>query len=185
MQEYLAIASVPVQSWGGLFTPEEALRTGTIFQDLNKPFFAASDSRPADPSLSGAASADPASPIHQYHTGTSEQPAPDHTVPPEQQRPEHTVPLEQPARERMLLKIQETGFVLDDLRLYLDTHSDDRQGTALLKDKLREQKELLRKYALQFCPLTPGCAAGICEKEPAPDCWCWQKGPMPWEGACV
>lgn len=37
----LAIASVPCQTWGTTYQPEEALRIGTIFEDLNKPFFAA------------------------------------------------------------------------------------------------------------------------------------------------
>lgn len=42
MQEYhLAIASVPIQQWGPLFQDQEALKTGTIFKELEKPFFAA------------------------------------------------------------------------------------------------------------------------------------------------
>lgn len=42
MQEvHLAIASVPIQQWGPLIQDQEALQTGTIFKDLNKPFFAA------------------------------------------------------------------------------------------------------------------------------------------------
>ena len=38
---HLAIASVPVQSWGELYDQETALKTGTIFKDLDLPFFAA------------------------------------------------------------------------------------------------------------------------------------------------
>ena len=38
--QHLAVPSVPVQSWGLLYGKEEALRAGTIFQDLNLPFFA-------------------------------------------------------------------------------------------------------------------------------------------------
>lgn len=40
-EEHLAIASVPVQKWGPVFEDCEALKIGTIFQDLNKPFYAA------------------------------------------------------------------------------------------------------------------------------------------------
>ncbi len=40
-EEHLAIASIPVQSWGAVFEDQEALKIGTIFQDLNKPFYAA------------------------------------------------------------------------------------------------------------------------------------------------
>lgn len=40
--QHLAIASVPVQSWSGeLYEHAQALRIGTIFPELNMPFFAA------------------------------------------------------------------------------------------------------------------------------------------------
>ncbi|NLL77374.1 MAG: spore coat associated protein CotJA [Clostridiales bacterium] len=39
-ENHLAIANVPIQQWGELYTPEEALNAGTVFQDLNMPFFA-------------------------------------------------------------------------------------------------------------------------------------------------
>ena len=37
----LAIASVPVQSWGELYGLEEGFRRGTIFPELDMPFYAA------------------------------------------------------------------------------------------------------------------------------------------------
>ena len=149
MQENLAIASVPMQEWGALYGAEEALRVGTIFQDLNKPFFAApSDGTDGCSCGCGA--------------GKAAQ-----------------------ERERMMAKIQETSFALDDVRLYLDTHPDDRQGLAFFKKVLAERKTLLLAYAQQFYPLTVDCIADLYEKNPASDCYCWQKGPMPWEGACV
>ena len=40
-KEHLAIASVPVQSWGELYNQDDALKTGTIFKELDLPFFAA------------------------------------------------------------------------------------------------------------------------------------------------
>ena len=46
--QHLAVPSVPVQSWGLLYGKEEALRAGTIFQDLNLPFFAAEEAGRAD-----------------------------------------------------------------------------------------------------------------------------------------
>ncbi len=36
---HLAIASVPVQSWGEVYDQNEALKTGTVFKDLDMPFF--------------------------------------------------------------------------------------------------------------------------------------------------
>ena len=91
-KEHLAMASVPVQQWGPLYDKEEALRRGTIFQELNLPFFAASDLEQGikqESTLSGKA---------------------------------------QGEQERMLLEIQQISFVLDDLRLYLDTHPQDPDG---------------------------------------------------------
>ena len=38
---HLAVASVPVQSWGELYDQDAALKTGTVFKDLDLPFFAA------------------------------------------------------------------------------------------------------------------------------------------------
>ena len=37
---HLAISNVPIQQWGELYSQEEALNIGTIFHDLNMPFFA-------------------------------------------------------------------------------------------------------------------------------------------------
>lgn len=41
MSDNLAIVNVPIQKWGQLYNEEEALNIGTIFHDLNMPFFAA------------------------------------------------------------------------------------------------------------------------------------------------
>ena len=38
---HLAVASVRSQSWGELYDQDAALKTGTIFKDLDLPFFAA------------------------------------------------------------------------------------------------------------------------------------------------
>ena len=43
--EHLAIASVPVQSQGELYNQDDALKTGTIFKELDLPFFAAEQIR--------------------------------------------------------------------------------------------------------------------------------------------
>lgn len=149
MQENLAIAFVPVQDWGALYEAEKALCVGTVFQDLNKPFFAAADEG-----------------TDNYHCDSAES-------------------SQQQERERMMARIQATSFVLDDVRLYLDTHPDDRQGLTLLNETLAERKKLLLAYTERFYPLTVDSMADFYEKDPAPECYCWQKGPMPWEGACV
>lgn len=37
---YLAIATVPMQSWEQPYDPQTALKNGTIFPSLNLPFYA-------------------------------------------------------------------------------------------------------------------------------------------------
>ena len=48
---HLAVATVPVQSWGELYDQDAALKTGTIFKDLDLPFFAADQITGTLPSL--------------------------------------------------------------------------------------------------------------------------------------
>lgn len=40
-------------------------------------------------------------------------------------------------QENLLLQIQKVTFVVDDVRLYLDTHPKDVQGLALLKKMIK------------------------------------------------
>lgn len=190
MQEHLAIASVPVQSWGECYEPEAALRVGTIFHDLDKPFFAALTDGQAHCCSSrtdGQACAGSAPEDGQICAGSVPENGKACTggTPESGQTNDQTASPEQQERERMLLKIQESSFVLDDLRLYLDTHPEDGQGLAAFKERLAERKTLLRTFAQRFYPLTPDCMADIYESMPAMECYCWQKGPIPWEGACV
>lgn len=148
LQEHLAIASVPPQQWGELYEQAEALRTGTIFKELDLPFFAAKSQE-----ITG-----------KINPACSQ---------------------EDRDRELLLLQIQQISFVLDDVRLYLDTHPQDQQGVAFLKKFLPERKNLLKEFAKKYYPLTWDCMLERYEAEPDTSCYCWEKGPVPWEGACV
>ena len=110
-KEHLAMASVPVQQWGPLYDKEEALRRGTIFQELNLPCFAAAD-------------------------------------------------LEQ------------------------DTHPQDLNGLQMVKQMAQERRELLGRFAGKCYPLTFDCMADLYGESPDTDCYCWEKGPVPWEAVC-
>lgn len=147
-KEYLAIASVPMQNWGTLYNKDEALKAGTIFRDLDLPFFAAEHiSAPEDSDASKCP--------------------------------------EQNEREELMCEIQKISFILDDLRLYLDTHPDDVQGLAELKKALAQRKQLTARFAVHYYPLTPDCMEEVYKQQPESNCFCWQEGPKPWEGACV
>lgn len=143
--ERLAIATVPVQPWGPLYDEEEALCQGTVFPQLNMPFYAAED---AD--------------FCRCHEA----------------RPLSET---QARREELMKKINSLSFFLDDLSLFLDTHPQDLQGLALYKEKKVLRQSLLCDFAKEFYPLTKD-SIWDCDKN---ENFCWQCGPMPWEGGCV
>lgn len=148
----LAIAYIPIQKWGELYNEEEALNIGTIFHDLNKPFFAAE-------AVTGSKS-----PIA-LETGS--------------QAKSKT----QSEREELMTKIIQIGFFLDDLTLYLDTHDNDIQAIQLYNGKAKEYAELRKEFAQKYYPLSKLCIPYCINDNETT--FCWQEGPMPWEGACV
>lgn len=140
-ETHLAIASVPVQEWSSILSEQEALSVGTIFPELDKPFYCGEKGKSVKRDLS--------------------------------------------PREKMMQEIQEVSFVLDDLRLYMDTHPHDTKALEVMKNKLKKRKELIKNFALQFYPLTMDCMADVYEGYPDSECYCWGEGPIPWEGACI
>ena len=86
--------------------------------------------------------------------------------------------------ETMLRQIQQTGFVLDDLRLYMDIHPEDQTGLSMLKTMLKRKRQLMKEFALEFYPLVEVCMDVIYEKNPDSECYCWPEGKIPWEGVC-
>lgn len=74
------------------------------------------------------------------------------------------------------------SFALNDLTLYLDTHPDCPNATALFYELLEMRLELLSAFAGKFYPLTQtSMITGNYDKEH----YGWSEGPMPWEGACI
>lgn len=185
IQNHLAIVSVPIQKWTAVYGQEQALKTGTIFPELDKPFFAAHKS----------ASSGNLSLKEQSFVVKSPQPAQNisslldavHLSYKNGETFAHNVcdAEKQKMREALLTQIQEVSFVLDDIRLYLDTHPEDENGLSLFKSYLAKRRELVSEFSKAFYPLTMDCMAGLYENNPQSSCYCWQKGPMPWEGACV
>ncbi len=86
--------------------------------------------------------------------------------------------------QAMLLKIQKIGFMLDDLRLYLDTHPQDKEALKMFKENLAKKTSLMREFALQYYPLAEVCMGVIYKENPESECYCWPEGKIPWEGAC-
>lgn len=148
--KHLAIASVPLQNWEEPYPEEEAFLRGTIFHELDKPFFAA---------------------------GTLMEKKADSRRPSVLQG---ISPMDA-EKEQLLLEIMQTGFYLDDLTLYLDTHEQDERAMERYREKQAALAEMKQQFAQRFYPLSRGELCG-CQ---ASGKFCWQQGPMPWEGVCM
>lgn len=49
-----------------------------------------------------------------------------------------------------MLEVQKVSFMMDDLRLYLDTHPEDQDALAVFRDAVRQRKQTLSEFAEQF-----------------------------------
>ncbi len=78
------------------------------------------------------------------------------------------------SREELMKKIQETGFALYDLTLFLDTHPNNRLALDYFTDVQKRHTELNAQYEMMFGPLT----AFDTNTENG---WTWTNAPWPWE----
>ena len=76
-------------------------------------------------------------------------------------------------RNTMLKQISETSFLLDDMRLYLDTHQNDAEAFALFKQYAAMEKAAVAAYESKYGPLMKSSAA-------AGDRYRWLQDPWPW-----
>lgn len=74
----------------------------------------------------------------------------------------------------MLKCITETGFALDDARLFLDTHPHEEKAMEYYEKLRVTKKRLTQEYAEMFSPLLPDDVSK-CEK------FMWAEGPWPWQ----
>ena len=77
-------------------------------------------------------------------------------------------------RTRLLDKISKHKFVLGDLKLYLDTHENDKQALRMYEKYQKQCEQWIAEYEKTYGPLT----AGLTNKT---DRWNWIDGPWPWE----
>lgn len=77
-------------------------------------------------------------------------------------------------REQLLRKIMEYKFFVNDLTLYLDTHSNDRKALALHNEYVEKLNEVTKEFEKMYGPLT---VETVMESwEWARDLWPWQRG---------
>lgn len=74
----------------------------------------------------------------------------------------------------LLKTVYETGFALDDVALYLDTHPTDPAAMNFYHQISNANREAVQKYEMTYGPLMYN---GV-----KTDYWSWLNGPWPWEG---
>ena len=79
-----------------------------------------------------------------------------------------------PCRQELLQKVYETGFALDDILLYLDTHPTDPDAMNYYRCMQQANQDAVRAYTQAFGPLQ--------FDQVDEDHWTWIKSPWPWEG---
>ena len=78
---------------------------------------------------------------------------------------------------KMFKYLTELSFVMDDLRLYLDTHPCDQEALCYFKKVQEAREEVLKAYTEAFGPIYSYMVD-------ADNYWCWVNDPWPWEGVC-
>ncbi len=78
----------------------------------------------------------------------------------------------------LIIAISKVSFVLDDLRLFLDTHPEDEEAIKHYNECSKKRRELVSEYTRTFGPLMFYCPNDNASR------WMWIDGPMPWEGVC-
>lgn len=74
----------------------------------------------------------------------------------------------------LLKRVYETGFALDDVGLYLDTHPADRDAMNYYRYAQKLNQEAIRAYEEVHGPLMMNRVTA--------DKWNWIQDPWPWEG---
>ena len=77
-------------------------------------------------------------------------------------------------RSALLQKMNETSFLLDDLRLYLDTHPDDAQALEFYHKHLAMRQQAMEEYSKQYGTL-------VRTQPHSTEHWDWVDNPWPWE----
>ncbi|MBR4950044.1 MAG: spore coat protein CotJB [Clostridia bacterium] len=77
-------------------------------------------------------------------------------------------------REALMKKLMQANFVLDDMRLYLDTHPCDEEGIKIFEAARMQRDEFLMEYEAKFGPVLAD--NGVTNGQ-----WNWIEKPWPWQ----
>lgn len=76
---------------------------------------------------------------------------------------------------RMMLGLQQLGLTMDDLREYLDTHSDDAFAIERFNMSADAYRQRLEEFAAGYGPLTFTC------RNKDDEDWLWAGQDFPWD----
>ena len=77
-------------------------------------------------------------------------------------------------RNKLFDTIQKYGFALDEIRIYLDTHPNCKNGLEFFHKYKKLQNEAVSEYNRLYGPLTS-------EQVESNEHWTWVNEPWPWE----
>ena len=80
-------------------------------------------------------------------------------------------------RSKMFKCVLELSFVMDDLRLYLDTHPCDQEALCYFIKVQEARQEVLNAYTENYGPIYQYMVN-------VDKYWHWVDDPWPWEGVC-
>lgn len=85
--------------------------------------------------------------------------------------------MNQPNQQALLRFIYETGFAIDDVVLYPDTHPCDEEALKYYCQYKEMLQQAMEEYTQFYGPLSN-------ENVNAANKWLWIRDPWPWEGVC-
>lgn len=78
--------------------------------------------------------------------------------------------------QAMILEIQQVGFVLVELNLYLDTHANDKVALMNYNTLSQQYKDLMMNYYQKYGPLM-----GFGHMPGGTESFLWVNSPWPWQ----
>lgn len=77
-------------------------------------------------------------------------------------------------KKKLMAKIQNHSFALDEARLFLDSHPDCEEAVKYYEKNLDAYKEAVKDYENRFAPI--GENGAVMDGK-----WAWNTTPWPWE----
>jgi spore coat protein JB len=78
--------------------------------------------------------------------------------------------------QAMILEIQQVGFVLVDLNLYLDTHPGDGVALANYNTLSKQYQDMMMNYNMKYGPIV-----NFGHQMGGTDSFLWVNSPWPWQ----